>query len=315
MNAITRSPLRSAFAAAVSLAAVLAASAVPATPAGPQADVKPNEVRLDVAVTDKAGRAAKGLTRDSFVVYDNGARQTITSFATEEGPTSWGIVVDRSKYVRAWMTKDVSDASLHMLGMGTPRDEFFVMTFAGEPTLASDFTADRSGLEKAIVGREAGGESAFYDAVSAAIDQARRGAHAKKVLVVVTAGEDTASRISFNELVAKAEGSGVLIYTVGVFENRLPKERVVRGGHVEGELERLAEVTGGSAHWTRDMRECHRKMMQIGAEVSRHYTLVYTPSDAGRDGRWRKVRVEVEGPTAKGLVVRTRSGYRAGSSR
>jgi Ca-activated chloride channel homolog len=271
-------------------------------------------VTLSVAVTDKGGQSVSGLRKEDFRVSENGVEQAVTSFSTEPGPVSWGIVFDRSSKVRSWMAKDFSDAALHMVAMGTPEDEMFVMAFADDVQTILDFTTDRDALASAVPTAPLGGGAALYDAVAAALDRVKTGKHAKKVLVVVASGEDTASRINFSELASRAEGSGVIIYSAGIFAPLTAKEQVARGGYPEGELKRLADLTGGSAHFPFSMKACAREMHKIGVEVSRLYTLGYTSTNAKADGKWRKVRVAVERVGAPGkYTVRTRTGYHAPS--
>ena len=274
-----------------------------------------NLVVLRVAVNDQQGRASLSLKRDAFKVYEDGIEQQIGLFTSEESPVSWGLVLDRSGSMME-MINDVYEAALHVIDEGTTRDETFIVTFNRRSELTIDFTFDRHRLENSILGLKAEGETALFDAVEDALDRLKRAKHRKKVLVVVTDGEDNASRLKFRELIERAEEEEAVIYTVGMFGEmdsgsgflaRLMGDRDGRG-----ELKKLAEVTGGSSHFPNNADQCRDVMKEIAREVSQQYSLGYYPLNKERDGKWRKIRVMVgqTGGTAK-LVARTRSGYYA----
>lgn len=274
-----------------------------------------NLVVLRVAVNDQQGRASLSLKEDAFKVYEDGVEQQIGVFSSEESPVSWGLVLDRSGSMME-MINDVYEAALHVIDEGTTRDETFIVTFNRRSELTIDFTSDRHRLENSILGLRADGETALFDAVDFALDRLKHAKFRKKVLVVVTDGEDNASRLKFRELIERAEEEEAVIYTVGMFGEmdsgsgflaRLMGDRDGRG-----ELKKLAEVTGGSSHFPNNADQCRDVMKEIAREVSQQYSLGYYPLNKERDGKWRKIRVMVgqTGGTAK-LVARTRSGYYA----
>ena len=274
-----------------------------------------NLVVLRVAVNDQQGRAAMSLKQNAFKVYEDGVEQQIGFFSSEESPVSWGLVLDRSGSMMGMMS-DVYEAALHVIDEGTSRDETFIVTFNKRPELISDFTSDRHRLENSILGLRADGETALFDAVDFALDRLKQAKYRKRVLVVVTDGEDNASKLKFRALIERAEEEETLIYTVGMFGEmgsgsgllaRLMGDRDGRG-----ELKKLAEVTGGSSHFPSNVDQCRSVMKEIAREVSQQYSLGYYPLNKERDGKWRKIKVVVgqTGGSAK-LVARTRSGYYA----
>jgi Ca-activated chloride channel family protein len=133
--------------------------------------------------------------------------------------------------------------------------------------------------------------------------------------IILTDGEDNSSRIKFRDLLARAEEADVLIYTVGMFESSLDLGLfgIMGERSTRRELEKLAEATGASAHFPRNVKQCKETMRAIAREVSQQYSLGYYPSNPARDGQWRKIRVVVDSSRAKDTkyVVRTRSGYYA----
>lgn len=271
-----------------------------------------NLVVLRIAVNDQQGRAAMSLKQNAFKVYEDGVEQQIGVFSSEESPVSWGLVLDRSGSMMEMMN-DVYEAALHVIDEGTSRDETFIVTFNDRSELISDFTPDRHRLKNSILGLRADGTTAMFDSVAFALDHLKHAKFRKRVLVVVTDGQDNASRLKFRELIERAEEEEAVIYTVGMFEpvsGLLP----LMGGERDArtELKKLAEVTGGAVHFPSDVDQCRGVMKEIAREVSQQYSLGYYPLNKERDGKWRNIKVVVgqTGGSAK-LVARTRSGYYA----
>lgn len=273
-----------------------------------------NLVVLRVTVSDQQGRAATSLKQEVFKIYEDGIEQQIGFFSAEESPVSWGLVLDRSGSMMDMMS-DVYDAALHVIEDGTSRDETFIVTFNQKPELVIDFTSDQHRLENSVIGLKADGQTALYDAVDFALDHLKHSKNRKKVLVVVTDGEDNASRLKLRDLIERAEEEEAVIYTVGMFGSmgsssgllaRLMGERDTRG-----ELKKLAEVTGGSSHFPQNVDQCEVVMKEVAREVSQQYSLGYYPLNKTRDGKWRKIQVKVSDGRSVNYVARTRSGYYA----
>ena len=272
--------------------------------------VETDLVLLRVTVTDRQGRAVTGLKQTDFKAFEDGAEQSLSFFSADESPVSWGLVLDRSGSM-AEMMGEVYKAALHVVEEGTEHDEMFVVTFNGSPQVESEFTSDRHRLENSTLGLRAEGETALYDAVAFALDKVKQGRHRKKVLVVVTDGEDNASRTEFRRLIERAEEEDVLVYAAGMFESP-GMMRSMGGGGSRDELKKLAEVTGASAHFPEGVEECRKVMREIALEVSRQYSLGYYPANKARDGKWRSLRVIAgSGATRPTYVARTRAGYYA----
>ena len=311
-------PIRKKFLWAVLVVLALSASA-PAQQVDPLDTVKidTNLVVLRVTVNDQQGRATISLKQDAFKVYENGVEQQIGFFSAEQSPVSWGLVLDRSGSMME-MISEVYDAALHVIDEGTNRDETFIVTFNKKPDLVIDFTSDRHRLENSILGLRADGETALYDAVNFALDNLKQARNRKRVLVVVTDGQDNASRLKFRELIERAEEEDAVIYTVGMFGEMADSSGFLvrlmggsdRGGRAE--LKKLAEVTGGLSHFPKNVDECQSVMREIAREVSQQYSLGYYSTNKERDGKWRAIKIAVSqnGNSTK-LVARTRSGYYA----
>ena len=296
------------------LAALLA---LPARPQAPDVSVQPrfttdaNLVLLDVSVTDKRGRPAIGLRKEDFAIHESGLEQKAAFFSDETRPVSWGLILDRSGSMMSMMD-EVFNALLHSVEAGSVDDEIFISAFNQDVNMLQDFTSDRQRLLAAGKSLWANGSTALYDAVSLGLDHLKRGRHNKKVLVVVTDGDDNASVMRFSRLLEMVRQADATIYAIGMLEEKdSPIFRLVRA-QTRGELERLAEATGGAAYFPRNIKECDRACRDIADQVSRQYTLGYYPADTNWDGRWRTIRVTLVRPGT--LSVRTRSGYYARNS-
>jgi len=144
------------------------------------------------------------------------------------------------------------------------------------------------------------------DAIRVSIDHLKEKAHRdKKVLVVVTDGNDNSSLITLESLVKASEQSGVLIYSVGL----LSEEERREAKRAERALDALAEATGGEAFFPKDLSDVERIAHQVARDIRNQYSIVYTPANQSMDGTFRQIKVAVKGPG--GPTVRTRSGYYA----
>lgn len=269
-------------------------------------------VSLSVTVTDQKGKAVIGLGREDFKVYENGVEQKLEFFSTEEMPVCWGLVLDRSGSMMD-MIGDVYRAAVHVVDEGTEEDETFIVTFNKKVELVADFISDKHRLQNSILGLRAGGETALWDAISFALDHLKAAKHRKKVLVVITDGEDNSSRTAFRTLIARAEEAGVLIYTVGMFESVGMRGFSMRGGgSPRAELAKLAEITGASSHFPTNVEECQETMRTIAGEVAHQYSLGYYPNNPKNDGKWRTIKaVAGQSDSKTKYVARTRNGYYA----
>ena len=275
-------------------------------------------VSLDVTVTDQKGQAVTDLAKEDFIVYEDGKQQKVAFFSHDQRPASWGLVLDRSGSM-APMIEELYKAALHSVESGTTEDDVFVMTFNDHTELVEPFTSNRKELLRSISRLWAGAGTALYDAGASALDYMKGAMHKKRVLVIVTDGEDNSSSISFKEFLKMAQRSEMIIYTVGLFD---PMNTVSLRTNSFGpsgffglgvsnprkQLERLAEETGGMAYFPKDMDECIRAHRDIALQVSRQYSLGYYPRNTDADEGWRQIKVEVLG--REKVVVRSPKSYR-----
>jgi Ca-activated chloride channel homolog len=167
-------------------------------------------------------------------------------------------------------------------------------------------------MKTALERIDARGSTALYDAVIGSLGHLKKGTRDKKALLVITDGEDNASRHSLENAVEQAHRSDAAIYAVGVFsdEDLRHNKRVIKKAREA--LARLATATGGLAFFPENAQDTVAICTQIAQDIRNQYTLAYYPTNVARDGSFRTVRVEVLPPHGAGkLTVRTRTGYYA----
>lgn len=265
-----------------------------------------DEVTLHATVVDDRNRLITKLTKDDFTVFEDGKPQRITSFRNEDIPVAMGIVIDNSGSMRE-KRPAVNAAAVNLVQSSNPQDQVFVVNFSDDYFLDQDYTAQVSKLKNALERIESRGGTALYDAVVASADHLKKsGALEKKVLLVVTDGEDNLSRESLEQAVRRLEEkNGPTIYTIGLLgEERAKKARRA--------LREMAEDTGGVAFFPKDLSEVQAITSQIAHDIRNQYTIQYKASTPQSTGGYRTVKVEAQARGYKKLQVRTRSGYYAG---
>ena len=303
--------------AGLSLAAILGAAALFAqAPQKGQQPLKSDQetvIRVDTrlvvlhaTVVDKSGHLVTNLPKTAFQVYENEIQQTIKDFKREDVPVSMGLIVDNSGSMRDKREK-VKEAALDLVKDSNPQDEVFVVNFNDEAFLdTKDFTSNIKDMEEALSKIDSRGGTAMRDAIRMSIDEAKEnGKRDKKVLVVVTDGNDNSSLISLENLVRASQQSGILVYTIGLLSEEEHREAT----RAKRALKAISDATGGQCYFPKDLPEVTKIAHQVAHDIRNQYIITYTPSIQALDGTFRKIRVAANGPNKP--VVRTRSGYYA----
>lgn len=267
-----------------------------------------DEVLLHATVIDDHQHIVTNLDRAAFSVFEDGKPQTIISFHHEDIPVAMGIVIDNSGSMREKRAK-VNQAALNLVRSSNPRDEVFVVNFNDEYYLDQDFTNDLLKLKEALEKIDARGGTALYDAVVASADHLKRNARLdKKVLFVVTDGEDNASNESLEQAVRRLQDeAGPQVYAIGILGDEEHPKRAKRS------LEIIAQRTGGMAFFPRTLDEVDQITSTIAHDIRNQYTIGYKPTTSRNAGGFRVVHVEAKAKGHGKLTVRTKSGYYAGA--
>ena len=267
--------------------------------------VESQEVVLHATVVDQHSRLVTNLNKNDFTVYEDGQPQVITRFSKEDVPVSIGILIDNSGSMRD-KRQAVNTAALDLVKASNPEDEVFVVNFSDEAIIDTDLTSDISKMQEGLQQIDSRGGTALYDAVVASADYlAKKGRREKKVLLVVTDGEDNASTDTLEQAVRRVQDdNGPMIYTIGILGGEHEK-RAKRA------LESLATNTGGVAFFPKDLGEVDQIARAVARDIRSQYSIYYRPSRPQEQGGFREVKVDAHAPGYGRLQVRTRSGYYA----
>jgi Ca-activated chloride channel family protein len=264
-----------------------------------------NWVILPVSVSDKNGKLVTDLQQKSFKVFENGIEQPIKLFRHEDVPISLGIIVDNSGSMKEKRQK-VEVASVDLVKASNPHDEVFIVNFNDEAYLDVPFTNDIKQMEQGIARIDSRGGTAMREAISMSIDYLKeKSKNHKKVLLVVTDGNDNASAISLERLVDRARQSEVLIYAIGLLDDEEHREAKA----AKRALNALTRESGGLSFYPKGVAEVDAIALQVAHEIRNQYTIAYSPLNDTRDGSFRQIKVLVNGPGHP--QVRTRTGYYA----
>jgi Ca-activated chloride channel family protein len=272
--------------------------------------VETDLVVLNATVLDKNSKPITDLTQGDFKIFENNVEQPLKVFKREDIPVSVGIIVDNSGSMRD-KRKGVNAAALKFVRTSNPRDEVFIVNFNDEAFLDADFTDNMKLLEEGLEKIDSRGGTALYDALAGpegALDHlTRKGTRDKKVLLVITDGEDNASGLSLEQVVKSVQHSNAVVYTVGLLgdESGGSLRRARRA------LEAFSKASGGAAYFPKNPADVDVISTQISNDIRNQFVLAYTPTNTARDGSFRKVEVRVNSKKYGKLFVRTRTGYYA----
>jgi len=267
------------------------------------------EVVLHATVVDDKQRMVTNLERQAFTVFEDGKPQSLVSFRQEDIPVAMGIVIDNSGSMREKRDK-VNKAAINLVKSSNPQDEVFIVNFNDEYYLDQDFTADISKMREALEKVDTRGGTALYDAVVASAGHLKKNAKLeKRVLFVVTDGEDNESQETLEQAIRRLqEENGPTVYAIGL----LGEEKARRARKA---LQFIAEKTGGIAFFPKSLDEVDSISRNVAHDIRNQYTLGYKPTNPKSTGGYRTIRVDAKSKGYGKLTVRTKSGYYAGQDR
>jgi VWFA-related protein len=259
-------------------------------------------------VIDKTGHLVTTLPKSAFTVYENKVKQEIRKFQREDVPVALGLVIDNSGSMRNKLEK-VKAAAMALVKDSNRDDEVFVVNFNDTAYLDNpkdkNFTNDLGELETALGRIDARGGTAMRDAIEMSIQHLKKAHRDKKVLVVITDGNDNSSLLSLERIMKSAHQSGVLIYGVGL----LAEEEHREASRARRALNDLAEATGGKTFFPQGVEEVDAIAHLVAHDIRSQYIIEYSPSNAAMDNTFRAIRITAKAPGNP--TVRTRSGYYA----
>jgi VWFA-related protein len=279
-------------------------------------------VSLNVTVTDASKRFVRGLQVEDFAVYEDGVQQRVQFFEAGDVPIDLILLIDGSSSMRDKMGV-VHEAALGFLKTLRDRDRAAIVSFSDNVSVAQPLTSDRAALEIAVKGTQANGATALHNAIYISLKEFGRSAQhggdlRRQAIAVLSDGEDTSSLVSFDDVLSTARKSGVSIYPIRVqseFSGLRAQQDTAKKYFSESAyaLKTLAQETGGQAYFPGQITDLKNVYAGIAQELSAQYSIGYTPTNVRRDGRFRRILVQL--PLQPTLKPRARAGYTADADR
>jgi VWFA-related protein len=295
-------------------------------------------VQLNVGVVDQHGHAITTLTRNDFVVYEDGVKRPIQNFEPTDAPFSLVMLLDMSGSTLTFR-QQIQAAALRFLDALGPEDRIAVVEFNGKGVkLNQAFTNDRGRVGYAISIATGSGETPLYDGLKYALKELSREGNRRKAIVVLTDGIDSEARNGDRSVVSRAKDSeiptaikpeanarlnsvltdadhlGVTVFPLALPSGdpkrlALPDPAIVAMyTAARTRLQILADRTGGHVNEIHRLDEMGKLYAEVAASLRTLYSITYQPQNINRDGKWREIRIEV---AHADLVARTKPGYYA----
>jgi Ca-activated chloride channel family protein len=271
-------------------------------------------VALNVTVTDQSKKYVAGLHESDFAVFEDGVKQDVSFFAAGEIPIDLILLLDTSASMIDKMSI-TREAALGVLQKLRPVDRAALVGFNDGVKVLQALTDDRASLEAALKGFHPSGATALHNAIYVALREFGRSAKQagdvrRQAIAVFSDGQDTASLISFDDVLEQARRAGVSVYTISL-QSQAAAAR--RGGarryfsQSDYAMKTIAQETGAQAFFPEKIQDLSGVFGQIAAELGAQYSLAYAPKNGRRDGRFRRVVVQVL--SRPDVRPRTRTGY------
>jgi len=264
-------------------------------------------VNVYVTVTDAHGAPVAGLKKENFRVQEDGRDQTISVFDKESAlPLSIALAIDTSLSTRHDLPLEQASAKRFARAILRPVDALSVFGFSETVLQSTSYTADMHRIEEGIDHIRLGAATALFDAVYFAARSLDR-RQGRKVMVLITDGGDTVSKMDYKEAARAAEEAEALVYSIIVVPIEASAGRETGGEHA---LIQLSEDTGGKYYYATSMSQLDEAFRQISDELRTQYLLAYYPSQRLSNSQFRRIQVGVTGaaePTS--YHVRHRAGY------
>lgn len=276
-------------------------------------------VRLPITVVDKKGRLVPGLIKSDFLIFEDKVPQLIETFSDDLSQSESlyvAVLMDTSPSTAGKLKFEQESAMNFIQTVVRPRkDRVLFATFDQEISLRQDFTDKLELLDRAVFGvKKTGSQTALFDAIWQFCDEKLRSVSGRRVLVVITDGEDTYSRATLRDAIDIAQRTETTIFAISTKAGFLATVPGVEAGQIKDQKDRdlvtLAEETGGVAFFTGDMLSLERSFSKISKELRAQYLVTYKPVNDRYDGSFR--RIDVKLAESRGdLKVRTKHGYKA----
>jgi Ca-activated chloride channel family protein len=263
-------------------------------------------VLVPVTVTDALNRPQTDLNREDFILFEREQAQQIRYFSKEESPISVGLLLDVSSSMKDKIEAERAAVDAFFKN-ANPDDDYFAITFNNRPRVLSDTTRSEAGIETELGLVEPSGSTALLDAVYLGLAKLSKAQYSRRALVIISDGGDNSSRYKLREIKALAAESDVMLYAIGIFDSgpfRTFEETMGKRW-----LSAMTDVTGGRTMTVDNIGKLPEASARLSRELRSQYVLGYHPSDRTADGKWRKIKIVVNGASDRD---RLRPYYRKG---
>lgn len=292
-------------------------------------------VRLNVGVADRKGRPVTDLNKDSFTLYEDGVKQTISRFEPTAAPFSVVMILDMSGSTLGFR-EIIRSSAARFIDALAPDDRVAVIEFYDQINLLNDFTNNRKSILNSIYVANGRGKTQFYKALDFALNKLSNENSRRKAIIVLTDGIDTAARDddrnflqkyaeseisgaikpetnnALNLVLGKSDAQGVTIYPLALptgdpskLADPTPIQTAMYNA-ARSRLQILANRTGGTLNAINRLEDMGRIYNDVAATLRTLYTIEYQSTNDKRDGKWREIKIQVNNPE---LISKTRQGY------
>lgn len=264
-------------------------------------------ITFNVSVNDVNGFAVTGLSKNDFNIFDNKIPQEIHFFSDEDVPVSISVVLDTSGSMSGNKINQAKEALANFIQTSKEQDEFFLIDVGSKANLLLNATRNSEAVLEKFTYVEPKGNTALFDAVNLGVEKVKRGAHAKKIVLIISDGEDNNSRYSFRDLKKQLKESDAIIYAIGIGGTF---SYVPKGLSGRDTLKELATISGGKAFFPETAVELNEVFDRIALDIRHLYSIGYYPSELPSDKKNHQITVKVKAPDdSTRLVVNTRKSY------
>lgn len=294
-------------------------------------------VRLNVGVAKRSGEPVKNLSKENFVIYEDGIKQDILKFEPTVTPFSVVMVLDMSGSTLSFR-QTIQQAAYRFVDALAPDDRIAIVEFYDKVNLLNDFTTNRKIIANSISVANGRGKTQLYKALNFSLEKLAKEGNRRKAIIVLTDGVDTDARENdrsflekvkedemlnaikpeanemLNRVLNRADAQGVTIYPLALPTGDPAKLaeptpiQVAMYSAARSRLQTLASRTGGTLNAINRLEELGKFYAVVAADIRALYTIEYQPTNDKRDGKWREIKIEVDNSE---LITRTRQGYYA----